>query len=269
MKVFCILSDGRAFKSKSPAMHTAVMKRYGIDGIYVPFAVEADLVGDAVRGIRALSIEGANVTVPYKETVIPYLDRLSEEASEIGAVNTIVRRGSELVGYNTDSGGFCDALKAVGFDLQGKPVMVLGTGGAAKALLHAVFRAKPGRVTLIGRNPDHAARLGAKFGCATMGLDDLRRTGESAALLVNATSASSPEEAPQLAELIRGFRLDGCELVVDLNYGRNQNFWQDMAKAVGASFMDGLPMLAHQARRSFELWTGIAADAGEFLRLLL
>ncbi len=269
MKVFCILSDARACKSKSPAMHTAVMKTYGIEGIYVPFAVEAGLVGDAVRGIRALGIEGANVTVPYKETVIPYLDGLSEEASEIGAVNTIVRQGSTLVGHNTDSGGFRDALKAIGFDLPGRPVMVFGTGGAAKAVLHAAFRGLAGRTTVVGRNGDHAARLAAKFGCASMSLDSIPHMDESAALVVNATSASSPDESPQLAGLIRGLQLQGCELVVDLNYGRTHNFWQDLAKSLGATFMDGLPMLAHQAKRSFELWAGISADAGEFMRPLL
>ncbi len=268
MKVFCILSDERAFKSRSPVMHTSVMKRYGIDGVYVPFAVEAGLVGDAVRGIHALGIEGANVTVPYKETVIPYLEGLSQEASEIGAVNTIVRHGSLLMGHNTDSGGFRDALRAIGFDLPGKPVMVFGTGGAAKAVLHAVSRASAGRVTVVGRNHAQAALLGEGFGCSAMGLDSLPPSGESAALVVNATSASSPDESPQLAGLIRGLDLRGCELVADLNYGRTQNFWQDLAKSHGASFMDGLPMLAHQARRSFELWTGIAADVGEFLRPL-
>ncbi len=268
MKVFCILSDERAYKSKSPAMHTAVIKRYGIAGVYVPFMVEANRIAEAVGGIRALNIAGANVTVPFKESVIPYLDGLSEEASRIGAVNTIVRSDSQLIGHNTDAAGFTDALKAIGFDPAGKSAIVFGTGGAAKAVAHALSCASPGTVKVAGRNLENAGRVSESLVFEPVTIDSLVGRPFSASLLVNTTSVSSVDEAPRLAALIQQLEISDCELVVDLNYGRSNNFWQDFARYRGTPFMDGLPMLAHQARRSFELWTGIAVDAGEFLRTL-
>ena len=89
-KIFCIFSDHRAFKSKSPKMHTNILQKAGINGVYVPFMIEKNNIGDAVKGMRALNIVGANITVPYKEDVLPHLDSHSEEVQEIGAVNTIV-----------------------------------------------------------------------------------------------------------------------------------------------------------------------------------
>ena len=124
MKVFCIISDERAFRSQSPPMFTAILKRAGIMGTYVPFNVCSSDVGQAIQSIRILHIAGANVTVPYKEAVIPFLDTLSEGARIIGAVNTIVRKGDELKGYNTNAIGFMDALNHAGFNVSGKSAIV-------------------------------------------------------------------------------------------------------------------------------------------------
>ena len=103
----------------------------GIKGAYVPFQVDPDDLGQALQSLRILNIAGANVTVPYKEVVVPHMDVLSEGANIIGAINTIVRNGNELKGYNTYAIGFMDALNDVGFDVEGKSALVFGTGGAA------------------------------------------------------------------------------------------------------------------------------------------
>ena len=100
MKVFCILSDERVYGSKSPAMFSRVLQRIGMQGVYVPFKIDPQHVGQALQSLRVLHIAGANVTVPYKEKVIPYLDELSEGANIIGAINTIVCNGDTLKGYN-------------------------------------------------------------------------------------------------------------------------------------------------------------------------
>ena len=135
MKVFCILGDKRTFRSKSPIMFNTVLKRIGMNGIYVPFSVEPEQIGKAVQSLKVLNIAGANVTVPYKESIIPHMDILSEGANIIGAINTIVFDGDTIKGYNTNAIGFMDALNEINFDVAGKSALVFGTGGAAKAVV--------------------------------------------------------------------------------------------------------------------------------------
>jgi shikimate dehydrogenase len=268
MKVFCILSDERAFRSKSPVMHTTVLARVGIPGVYVPFMVDADRVGDAVRGLRALNIAGANVTVPYKETVVPFLDTLSANAKEIGAVNTIVLRNGKLEGHNTDCRGFVDALDAQCLDPRGASALVFGTGGAARGVVYALSKICRANVLVAGRNPRKTEELTRRIGGEPVPLEALRREAFSVDLVVNATSVSNRGESPEAADLVSHLRVEGCRLVVDLNYGRQYNFWKRLAKKVRADFMDGLPMLAYQARRSFLLWTGVDVEVGEFVDAL-
>jgi shikimate dehydrogenase len=268
MKVFCILSDKRAFKSKSPVMHTAVLKHHGIQGIYVPFSVEPARLGEAVRGLSALNIAGANVTVPYKEMVLPYLDSVAAEASAVGAVNTICRDGDSLVGHNTDVGGFMDTVKGTGFDPAGKSALVIGTGGVARAIVYALARLDTSHIMLAGRDPDKARIIALKHGAETIPMESLSRDSLPANLVVNATSVSSSEEGPKLADRVGRLRIPDCKLVIDANYGRKTNFWKEMATAVTADFVDGLPMLAHQAKRSFTLWTGLQVEATEFMNEL-
>jgi shikimate dehydrogenase len=268
MKVFCVMSDERVFQSKSPAMHTRVLQRLGIDGVYVPFKVRADGLSDAVSGLKALHVAGANVTVPFKKAAMPYVDTLDTEATAIGALNTIVREGDRLVGYNTDARGFGDSLKDIGFSPSGKSGVVVGTGGAARAVVLALRRLDLACITVVGRSLSRAEELARAFGCNAGGLDSLGNPHVPAQILVNATSVSSPAEAPEVAELVRGLNGNGCELVVDINYGRKDNIWEQTATALGARFMDGLPMLAYQAQRSFALWTGLHVPPEYFLEAL-
>ena len=268
MKVFCVLSDERVYQSKSPAMHTRVLQRLGIDGVYVPFQVRADRLADAVAGLKALHVAGANVTVPYKEAIMPYVDRLDEEASAIGALNTIVREGDRLVGCNTDARGFADCLRDAGFCPEGKSGLVVGTGGAARAVVHALGSLGLGHITVVGRSFARAEELARAFGCKAGGLDSLGSSHAAAQILVNATSVSTSSEAPELAELVRGIDGNGCKLVVDVNYGRRDSIWEHAAASIGARFMDGLPMLAYQAQRSFALWSGLEVPPKYFLEAL-
>lgn len=268
MKVYCIISDERAFKSKSPAMHTEVLRRTGIDAVYVPFCVRPSQIGDAVKGLRALQIAGANVTIPYKESVMPYLDEISEDASAIGAVNTVVCQGERLTGYNTDAGGFMDMLEREQFQPQGAKALVVGTGGAARAILYALKRLGAASVLLAGRDSTRTSQLAALTDAEATRLVSLRDGPVEVDLVVNATSASAPEDAPALADLVHCLDARGWKLIVDINYGRKDNFWRNKAHSVLASFVDGLPMLAYQARRSFSLWTGRDVDPEVYLAIL-
>lgn len=268
MKVFCIISDERAFRSKSPAVYTEILKHTGISGAYVPFKVLPHQLGQAIQGLRAFNLAGANVTVPYKETVIPFLDAFSEGATMIGAVNTIVRHGDTLKGYNTNAVGFMDALKDMNFDASGKTALVLGNGGMAKAVVFILNWLLAETIYITGRSPEKTARITEKIGGTLFPFDLLDREKIEADILINATSVSDTEEAPELASRIEGMEVPGCRLFLDLNYGRRNNFWERWAKARGIPFTDGLSSLVHQARRSFLLWTGIQIPPGELKQIL-
>jgi shikimate dehydrogenase len=268
MKVFCILSDERAYLSKSPVMFCTVLKRMGIKGTYVPFKVAPENIGQAIQSLRILNIAGANITVPYKEKVIPYLDVLSEGANVIGAVNTIVCKGDELKGYNTNAIGIMDALSDYGFEPEGKSALVFGTGGAAKAVIFILNWLRTAMIYVTGRDANRTRQLVGRFGGQAVALDGLAERQPKVDIVINATAVSSPEESPELSELVQTLAFEGCELIMDLNYGRADNFWQSRSRALNLPFMDGLPALAFQARRTFALWTGMQVPPDEFLAAL-
>lgn len=268
MRVFCILGDKRALRSRSPALFTAIMDLAGIKGAYVPFRVEPDQIGQALHSLRVLNISGANVTVPYKEVVIPYLDDLSEGARIIGAVNTIVMSGKILKGYNTNAVGFMDAMNAAGIEIAGKSALVFGTGGMAKAVVFILNWLRAEKVIVAGRNDKKIEETVSRFGGEGRLIQDLLHEPIRADVVVNATSVSSPDESNELAELVGMLRFENCKLAFDLNYGRKRNFWKDMAHARGIPFMDGLPALAYQARRTLALWTKIQMPPETFLNVL-
>lgn len=268
MRVFCILSDERAFRSKSPAMFSAVIRRTGIRGVYVPFMVQPNNIGAAMQSLRVLNIAGANITVPYKETVVPHLDVLSEGAKIIGSVNTIVREGEKLKGYNTNAIGFMDTLDHIGFDVAGKSALVFGNGGVAKAVVFIFNWLRAESIIVAGRDERKTRLVADSIGGEARTLESLINASLNADIIINATSVSSFEESPELSGVIDKLNVPDCKLVLDLNYGRLQNFWKEMADAKGIPFMDGIQTLAFQARRTFTLWTKIQVDPSEFLMAL-
>ncbi len=234
----------------------------------MPLKVDSDQIGSALQSIRTLNIAGASITIPFKEKVIPHLDILSEGANIIGAVNTIVRNGDILKGYNTNAIGFMDALNESGFDVEGKSALVIGTGGAAKAIVFILNWLRTTSIFVAGRNTDKTFEIVNRFGGEAIPLYELSDRALAANIVVNTTSVSSPDESPEMKALLKNISIKNCELVVDLNYGRSENFWQDMARRIGARFMDGLPSLAYQSRRTLALWTGIQVPPDEFIKAL-
>jgi shikimate dehydrogenase len=268
MKVYCILSDERALHSRSPAMFSAVLKRQGINAVYVPFVVQPSDLGQALNGLRVLNIAGANITAPFKETIIPYLDILSEGARIIGAINTVVRDGDRWKGYNTNAIGIMDALREVDFNVEDKTALVFGTGGAARTVAFILTWLRAREVWVAGRNVDRAREIVTQFSGRGVDLGILSGLPLPARIIINATSVSSPDESADMASLVEKLELRGCELILDLNYGRRRNFWQEKAEKEGIRFMDGLNPLAYQARRTLQLWTGIQVPPEEFLNAL-
>jgi shikimate dehydrogenase len=255
-----ILGDERVWKSKSPAMHKAALEKCSLTGYYVPVKLSREDLGPALKGFFAAGWRGLNVTAPHKESVIPHLTDISPEAKAIGAVNTLILSHQGFRGDNTDAPGLAEAYLK---DLPPSPALVLGAGGAARAVI-AALKSLSFQPCLSARSLVAAAALATEFGCAYLAWEDLGER-EPWPLVINATSASSPEETgPDWPSP----RLVPGGLMADINYGRTRNVFADLAARCQARFMDGLPMLAAQAKHSFRLWTGRDCPITPFLEAL-
>jgi len=250
-------------------MHNAVLAELGLDGVYLPFAVQPDQLAAALAGLRALGLTGVNVTVPHKEAAAALAEELTPQAAALGAVNTLALRRGVLEGHNTDVDGFAQALGQAGFAAGGRRCLVLGAGGAARAVVQALHEQGAASVQVAGRSPRRARALTERLGGEPLDLAQAAAVAGQAELIVNATSVSSPAESPAMAAFALGLCLDSrCGLVMDINYGRAENIWARLAAASGAAFCDGLAMLACQARLSFFIWTGREVPLASFQRAL-
>lgn len=247
--------------SLSPLMHNTAFAHHQLDAVYLPFAVPPTQVEPAVKAIRALQMGGVNVTIPHKQAVMPWLDELSAEARLIGAVNTIQRRDGRLYGYNTDGIGFLRALEEAGCDVSGRSVLLLGSGGAARAIAVQLFLARVHCLYLANRTQSRADELAASLH-KSLPDADIRVTAMQESFLsaclpnidvvVNATSVGmhSNNHLPlPLAEL--GPR----HLVCDIVYRPLHTPLLRAAQHQGARTVDGLGMLLHQGAKAFEIWT--------------
>jgi shikimate dehydrogenase len=245
-KLACIIG-WPVSQSLSPAIHNAAFAALGLDWTYVPLAVRPGAIEEGMNLLRELGVEGANVTMPHKRVVVALLDRLEPDAAALGAVNTIVRDGKALVGHNTDGPGFVAALAdGAAFDPTGKTAVVLGAGGAARAV--AVALARAGAVVRVSaRRPEQASEVAA----LATGIE-VAAWGDSspADLVVNATP--SREGLP-----LASFAFAPGVLAVDLIYLPPMTEFVRFARDAGATALDGLGMLVHQAALSFRLWTSV------------
>jgi shikimate dehydrogenase len=238
--------------SLSPTLHNAAFEALGLDWVFLAFEVPAGEAKAAVEGMRSLGIDGLSVTMPHKSDVAAAVDRLSPTAERLGAVNTVVRRGGVLIGENTDGAGFVDALRSdEGFDPAGRRCLVLGAGGAARAVVVALADAGAAEVVVAGRTPERVATAAALAG-------ERGRVGEAAEasacdLVVNATPVGMGDDG--------GLPLDPAllqagQVVADLVYHPLLTPLLAEARARGAVAVNGLGMLIHQAAHAFRLWTG-------------
>ena len=268
MKIFCILSDERAFRSRSPALFTAIFKHIGISAAYVPLKVLPHDLGAAMQSLKTLNFSGANVTIPYKSRVIPHMNVLSEGANIIGAVNTIIRNGDELKGYNTNAIGFMDTLEEAGFEVTGKKALIFGSGGAARAVVFILNWLRADTIEISGRTAARVNDIITHIGGSATTLETLAKAPSEAEIIINTTPISSPEDSPDFYEFIKGQSFNGCRLIIDFNYGRPQNFWHRKARELDIPFIDGLTPLAHSARRTLLLWTRIDVAPSAFKAVL-
>jgi shikimate dehydrogenase len=247
--------------SISPAMQNAAFRALGLDWHYDLLPVPPGRVGDVLAGLAARGYRGANVTVPHKQAVLPFLAAVEDETRAIGAANTLVRRAEGgWAGHNTDAAGFLAALREAGFRPAGASALVLGAGGAARAVVHALSSAGC-RVAIHNRTPERAARLAGEFGAGgrevrALSLDEFEP--DSIDLLVNATSLGMGAQAGASA-WPEPLPLPARWTVYDLVYNPAETPLLFRARQAGAAAVGGLGMLIHQGALAFELWTGQAA----------
>ncbi|MBK34211.1 MAG: shikimate dehydrogenase [Gemmatimonadetes bacterium] len=251
--------------SLSPDMHNAAIDALGIDCCYVAWHVLPERVAEAVAGVRGLDILGLNVTIPHKLAVMEHVDRISEEALAVGAVNTIHNEDGELTGYNTDVFGVLMSLERVaGFVSLPAQCVVLGAGGAARAVTYALAsRDEVERVTLLNRTTEKAEALA---------LDMEKITGKSilpggmeaaeqqsalvdAGLVVNTTSLGMHPQV-EGSPLAEGIEIHPELVLYDTVYNPLRTTMMVQFESAGARAFGGLDMLVYQGARSFELWTG-------------
>jgi shikimate dehydrogenase len=253
-KLVVLIGDPVAH-SVSPAMYNAAFRERQLPYTFEALRVTTDHLAAAVSSLRGANLRGANVTIPHKTAVMPLLDAVDAAALRIGAVNTIVNQNGKLTGYNTDAPGFLTALRKSGFKPEGRQAVVLGAGGAARAVVFALKDAGA-EVAVINRTFSTARALAAETGTRAFetSAEGYRQALEGAVLVVNATSVGlSPEEAatPLPQEWLRP------DLTVfDTVYRPRRTCLLREAEAAGCAVIGGLEMLAAQGALSFELWTG-------------
>lgn len=246
--------------SLSPAFHTAAFCAAGIDATYRLADVLPENLAATVAALRAADVYGANVTVPYKQDVLPFLDALSDEARTLGAVNTIVNNDGELTGLNTDVPGFAADMRAQGIVVAGQQVILLGAGGAARAVAAALVGMGVGQLVIANRTPERALAIQRQYpaiATATSIADrDLTDILPNVALLINATSVGlRGDQIPIAAELLN--LLPPSTVVYDLIY--RPTALLRAAQERGLRAIDGLGMLIHQGALAWEAWTGRTA----------
>lgn len=249
----------------SPLMHNTAFDALELDMRYIAFRILPDDLKDAVKAIKALNLVGVNITVPHKEKVIPLLDSVDKEASFIGAVNTIVNSDGKLTGYNTDGKGFIDSLSEAGVSYEGKKILIIGAGGATRAISYYLSEKSEG-LYLYDIDKPRAERLAhdlSKFRERVSVLNDLKDIGNQD-IIINATPLGwKPDDPlPLQPEIVKKDMV-----VCDLVYKKTKLL--EEAQKRGAIVIDGSGMLLWQGVLAFQLWTGIKPPVDLMRRVLL
>lgn len=252
--------------SKSPLIHAAFARQTGQDMDYTALLAPLDGFVECVAAFRAGGGAGANVTVPFKEQAYALASRRSARAEVAGAVNTLHFKGSEIYGDNTDGVGLIvDLTRNLGVTLEGRRILLMGAGGAARGVVLPLLEHQPAALFIANRTPERAKELAARF----QHLGHVEGGGYDAVdgarydLVINATAASLASELPPLPERI--FAADA--FAYDMMYGRDTPFLA-LARQAGARTADGLGMLVEQAAEAFWLWRGVRPDTAPVIAML-
>lgn len=246
--------------SLSPLMHNFYAEQMGIDFVYVPFKVQKEQVKAAIRGAYALNLTGMNVTVPHKQTVIPYLKELDSAAKSIGAVNTLVRTEGGYKGYNTDAAGFLRAIKGAGIHISGQDCLLIGAGGAAKAVAYILGEQGAASVIVLNRNEQRAWTLAQEMNqlfkrnfMTALGLHDYGRLEEKSWLAIQTTTVGMHPDIEASPVQDKAF-YKKISVAMDVIYTPAKTQFMTLVEEAGGRAIGGLDMLIYQGIEAFELW---------------
>lgn len=241
--------------SLSPEIHSLILDKLNKKGLYNLFEIKKENIGTALNGLRAIEAKGVNVTIPYKIDVIKYMDKLSQEAKKIGAVNTISFNDNLLTGYNTDYLGFGASLKKAEIEIENKKIIILGTGGASRAVIQYLIDNNAGEIINVSRNP--GAKTGYERSIRIITYNEMEKLSE-ADIIINATPLGmypNINVSPVSNEIISHFKA-----AVDLIYNPRETLFLKSASNLGLKTLNGLYMLVSQAIAAQEIWNGISIN---------
>ncbi|MEN8210800.1 MAG: shikimate dehydrogenase [Thermodesulfobacteriota bacterium] len=251
--LYCIF--GKPIKhSKSPVIHNAWFEQYKINAAYLAFEIRS--ISNAVTAMKTFNIQGASVTIPYKESVMDCLDHIDNNALNIGAVNTIVNSDKQLTGFNTD---FMAAIEPVKhFGINNKKVCIIGAGGAARAVAYGI-RENGGKLVIINRSIEKGKTLALKYDADFISMDEINKKGDfEADIIINTTPLGM---YPDIKVTPFPSRLLNQKMIVmDIIYNPLKTRLLSEAQNKGCTTVDGLSMFIHQGAAQFELWTGITPE---------
>ena len=258
--------------SKSPIMMNRAFRETGINGVYAAFHVTGDRIADFAAGVRAMGIQGVNVTIPHKLDIMSVLDEIDPGARAIGAVNTIVNDAGRLIGYNTDGIGYVRSLKEEAEnELAGKRIVVIGAGGAARGIVYALTNEKPARITIANRSVDRAKELASSFQdlaqIDAISNEELQEACRQADIVINTTSVGmfpNIDETPVDADWLK----PGA-VASDLIYNPLKTKFLQQAEQRGCRIHGGLGMFIYQGAYAFEYWTGQPAPVAAMRETVL
>lgn len=248
-KVFGIIGDPISH-SLSPIMHNIAFRELGIKAVYGAFLVKAENISQAVQGLKALNISGISVTIPHKETIIPLLDEVEEIALEIGAVNTVINHEGYLKGYNTDWIGVLKAFEEKKIDLKDKKIVILGAGGASRAVIYAVKRGGAKEIIIYNRTLSKAEQLAYLFGGIAYPWEKLNQAEGD--IIIQTTSLGLKSDISPVSEEV----LSRFKVAMDIVYLPLKTKFLTLAEKYALT-IDGLRMLLYQGVEQFKLFTSL------------
>ncbi|MBC2283310.1 shikimate dehydrogenase [Listeria booriae] len=256
-KLYCVIGNPIAH-SLSPAMHTALLEKNQLDASYVPFLLKEETFADAMLGLKTLGISGFNITSPFKEKILPFLDAIDVEAKACGAVNTVVVRDGKWTGYNTDGAGYLEGLQTIKPITHTDQILILGAGGASKAIFHALANRTDANITIANRTVEKAINMVAGTTHAAISLQEAEINLADYTIIIQTTSAGLTKENPELPISLQN--LAPGTIASDIIYNPAKTAFLEEAETHGAIIQNGLPMFVNQAAIAFQLWTGLDAD---------
>ena len=268
-KTFAVIGDP-IDHSLSPNIHSAAFRELNLESSYIAYRIPKDELKEGIEGLKKIQISGFNVTIPHKVEMVKYVDKIDESCSLTGAVNTVENNDGILKGYNTDTDGFLDPFKKREIRIKGAKILLLGAGGAARAIVAGLGKEKAGEITIANRTMQKAVELSELS--KKIGLDSsptkIEEVGESAKnydIIINATSVGlKNEQSPISLETVRK-----DTVVYDIVYMPMNTDFIKRARQKGARIIFGYEMLLGQAVRAFEIWHGMKAPYSAMKRALL